>query len=198
MQAIGEPYPAAFTFNAPERVANWRPLVHWLLAIPHLLVVGVLRYAAQVLALVCWFIILFTGRLPRELANFQVMYLRYYVRTVTYVAFLLEEYPPFTFAMTPQDPGDDPRVQVEVIPQLEQRNRVTVGFRFILVIPQLIVLALLAIAAWFVLVIAVLRGAVHRPMARRTAAFHAGRHAVVATRRGVPAAAHRRVPAVRA
>ena len=154
MQAIGEPYPAAFTFNAPERVANWRPLVHWLLAIPHLLVVGVLRYAAQVLALVCWFIILFTGRLPRELANFQVMYLRYYVRTGTYVAFLLEEYPPFTFAMTPQDPGDDPRVQVEVIPQLEQRNRLTVGFRFILVIPQLIVLALLGIAAWFVLVIA--------------------------------------------
>ena len=33
---IGGGYPATFTFVAPERIANWRPLVHWLLAIPHL------------------------------------------------------------------------------------------------------------------------------------------------------------------
>jgi Domain of unknown function (DUF4389) len=46
------------------------------------------------------------------------------------------------------------RVRVGVIPQLESRNRVTVGFRLILVIPQLIVLTLLAIAEGLVLVIA--------------------------------------------
>jgi hypothetical protein len=154
MQAPSEPYPAAFTFDPPERVANWRPLVNWLLAIPHLLVVGALRSVAQVLAVVSWFIILFTGRLPAELANFQVMYLRYYVRTGAFAAFLREEYPPFGFAMTPNDPGDDPRVHVDVILQLEQRNRLTVGFRLFLVIPQLIMLVLLAIAGYVVLVIA--------------------------------------------
>jgi hypothetical protein len=103
---------------------------------------------------VCWFIILFTGRLPTDVANFQVMYLRYYVRAVVFAGFLREEYPPFGFALTQSDPGGDPGVHVDVVPQLEQRNRVSVGFRLILVIPQLIVLALLTIAAWVVLVIA--------------------------------------------
>jgi hypothetical protein len=128
--------------------------VNWFLAIPHLLVASALRYVAQVLAVVCWFIILFTGRLPTDVANFQVMYLRYYVRTLVFAGFLREEYPPFAFAMTPADPGGDPRVHVDVVPQLEQRSRVSVGFRLILAIPQLIVLALLAVAAWVVLVIA--------------------------------------------
>jgi Domain of unknown function (DUF4389) len=154
MQANSVPYPAAFTFDPPDRVANWRPLVNWFLAIPHLLVASALRYVAQVLAVVCWFIILFTGRLPTEMANVQVMYLRYYVRAVVFAGFLREEYPPFAFALTPSDPGGDPGVHVDVVPQLEQRNRVSVGFRLILAIPQLIMLALLVIAAWVVLVIA--------------------------------------------
>jgi hypothetical protein len=70
------------------------------------------------------------------------------------VHFLREKYPPFAFAMTPSDPGGDPRVHVDVIPQLEQRNWVTVGFRLILAIPQPIIVALLAIAEWVVLLIA--------------------------------------------
>lgn len=154
MQATANPYPATLTFDPPERVRNWRPLVNWLLAIPHLLVASALRYVAQLLAVVSWFIILFTGRLPGELANFQVMYMRYYVRIGLFAGFLREEYPPFAFAMTPNDPGSDPRVRVDVIPQLASRNRLTVGFRFILVIPQIIMLALLVIAEGLVLVIA--------------------------------------------
>ena len=54
-----------------------------------------------------------------------------------------EEYPPFTFATTTGDPGDDPRVRVDVQPQLTDRNRLTAFFRIILVIPQVIVLAVL-------------------------------------------------------
>jgi hypothetical protein len=154
MQPTADSYPATLTFNPPERVKNWRPLVNWLLAIPHLLVASALRYVAQLLAVVAWFIILFTGRLPGELANFQVMYMRYYVRIGLFAGFLREEYPPFAFAMTPNDPGSDPRVRVDVLPQLASRNRLTVGFRFILVIPQLIVLTLLAIAEAVVLLIA--------------------------------------------
>jgi hypothetical protein len=142
------------TFDAPQRVANWRPLVNWLLAIPHLLIASALRYVSQVLAIVCWFIILFTGRLPVELANFQIMYLRYYARAAIFAGFLREEYPPFAFPMTAYDPGDDPRVRVDVTPELDGRNRVTVGFRLILAIPQLIVLGLLLIVEWIVLLIA--------------------------------------------
>src|SRR6266508_1647530 len=104
-------YPAQFTFDAPERVANWRPLVQWLLAIPHLVIVYVLQAVARVLAVVSWSAIVFTGRLPAGLANFQAMYLRYNLRTASYFGFLREEYPPFSFATSPADPGDDPRVR---------------------------------------------------------------------------------------
>lgn len=150
----GAGYPATFTFDAPERVANWRPLVHWLLAIPHFVVIYVLQIVAEVIALISWFAILFTGRLPEGLANFQVMYLRYVLRAATYYGFLREEYPPFTFATTPADPGDDPRVRVDVAPELEGRNRLTVAFRLILFIPHAFVLMALYLAASVVALIA--------------------------------------------
>ena len=44
MQAMNAPYPATLTFDAPEKVANWRPLVSWLFAIPHLILLQVLGY----------------------------------------------------------------------------------------------------------------------------------------------------------
>src|SRR3954452_10065983 len=140
-------YPATLRFDPPERIANWRPLVHWLLVIPHLVVVYVLGLVAEVLAVVSWFIILITGKLPAGIANFQVMYLRYYARAITYAAFLREEYPPFSFATSAADPGDDPRLHIDVRPELTDRNRLTAAFRIILVIPQLIVLSVLGIAA---------------------------------------------------
>lgn len=154
MQAASGSYPATFTLDAPDRVANWRPLVHWLLAIPHLVIINVLQTVSQVLAVISWFAILFTGRLPAGLANFQAMYLRYSMRTATYVGFLREEYPPFTFTTSPTDPGDDPRVRVDLVPQLEERNRLTTAFRLILAIPHLLALAGLTIALMVVGVIA--------------------------------------------
>jgi hypothetical protein len=154
MQANNAPYPATFAFDPPESVANWRPLVNWLLAIPHFIVLYALNAVSEALGVVSWFVILFTGALPEGLANFQVMIVRYSVRTYVYVAFLKEEYPPFTFGMTPADPGDDPRVRVEMTPQLTNRNRVTVAFRIILAIPQLIVLALLGLATAVAVLIA--------------------------------------------
>jgi hypothetical protein len=147
MQPTDAPYPATFTFDPPEKVANWRPLVNWLLALPHFLVLNALNAVSEALGVVSWFIILFTGALPEGLANFQVMIIRYSVRTFTYAAFLKEEYPPFTFAMTATDPGDAARVRVDIAPQLVNRNRLTVAFRIILVIPQVIVVALLSLVA---------------------------------------------------
>ncbi|HEY5172119.1 MAG TPA: DUF4389 domain-containing protein, partial [Acidimicrobiia bacterium] len=136
-----------FTLDPPEKIANWRPLVQWLLAIPHLIILNVLGTVSRVVSVICWFAIVFTGNLPEGLATFQAMYLRYMLRTYTYVGFLREEYPPFSFTTATSDPGDDPRVRVDVQPQLTDRNRLTVFFRIILVIPQVIVLAVLTIAS---------------------------------------------------
>jgi hypothetical protein len=153
MQAMSAPYPATFTFDPPEKVANWRPLVNWILAIPHFIVLYALNIVSRAIAFVSWFIIVFTGKLPSGLANLQVLCLRYSTRTSVYAVFLQEEYPPFTFDMTPTDPGDQPRVRVDIAPQLEDRNRLTVAFRLILAIPLLIVLVFLVIAACVVIVI---------------------------------------------
>ena len=147
-------FPATFSFDPPERIANWRPLVNWLLAIPHIAILYVLQTVSQVVGVISWFAIVFTGKLPDGLANVQAMYLRYMLRTYTYIGFLREEYPPFTLATATSDPGDDPRVRVDVQPQLTDRNRLTAFFRIILVIPQVIVLVVLTFAAGVVTLIA--------------------------------------------
>ena len=146
-------YPATLTYDPPERIANWRPLVQWFLAIPHWVVLYVLRAVAEVLAVISWFIILFTGRFPESIANFQAMYLRYQARVATYSGFLREEYPPFAFATSSSDPGEVQRLRIDVRPVLEDRNRLTVAFRLILAIPHAVVLVALWIASLVVFVI---------------------------------------------
>jgi Domain of unknown function (DUF4389) len=152
METFGQPYPATFEVERPDRIANWRPLVQWLLAIPHFLILYGLEIAARAVAVVGWFAIVFTGKLPEGLANLLCLFIRYNNRATAYAGFLREEYPPFAYDTVAPDPGDYP-VLTGLAPELEDRNRVTVGFRLILVIPQLIVLAVLGIAAFVVWVI---------------------------------------------
>jgi Domain of unknown function (DUF4389) len=150
---IGSAYPASFTFDPADRVANWRPLVHWLLAIPHLAILYALQTLTEVLSIVSWFSIVFTGKVPVGIVNVQSMTMRYSLRTWSYVLFMREEYPQFAFVTATADPGEDARLRVDFTPQLEDRNRLTVAFRLILVIPHLIVLAALFIAALVVSVV---------------------------------------------
>jgi hypothetical protein len=154
MQPISREYPATFTFDPPEKVANWRPLVNWLLAIPHFVILYGLQILSEVVSVISWFAIVFTGTLPEGFANIQALYMRYELRTYTFALFMREEYPPFDFTMSPNDSGADPRVRVDFRPQLTDRNRLTVAFRIILVIPHVVVLAALAIAAAVAAVIA--------------------------------------------
>ncbi|MEY2437688.1 MAG: hypothetical protein QOH64_2402 [Acidimicrobiaceae bacterium] len=147
-------YPAAtFELDAPEEVANWRPLVQWLLAIPHLIIANVLSQLGGVIAVISWFAIVFTGNIPEGLANFQCLVIRYQTRAVTYAGFLREGYPPFEFPMTPADDGHDPaKVGLQV--QLTDRNRLTVGLRFLWIIPIALYTFVMVIAAFFVYIAA--------------------------------------------
>ena len=76
---------------------RWLPLVKWLLAIPHYIVLVFLGIAAFVCIVIAWFAILFTGRYPRGLFDFVVGVGRWGVRVEAY-AFLLatDRYPPFS------------------------------------------------------------------------------------------------------
>ena len=156
MQPAAQPaYPATFEVDHPERITNWRPLVQWLLAIPHYVVLYALGIVSQVVAVISWFVILFTGKLPEGLAGIQHLYIRYTNRTYSYAAFFREEYPPFGFDTTAPDPGDYPAVRTAFGTQYDDRNRLTVAFRFILGIPHAIVLAFLGIAAYVAVIIGV-------------------------------------------
>ena len=78
---------------------RWLPLVKWLLAVPHYVVLIVLWLAAFVAIVVAWFAILLTGRYPRALFDFVVGVARWSLRVGAY-AFLLvtDQYPPFSLA----------------------------------------------------------------------------------------------------
>lgn len=81
-----------------ERDLNrWLPLVKWLLAIPHYIVLAVLVVGAVLVVVVAWFAILFTGRYPRGLFDYVVGVGRWGLRVQAY-AFLLvtDRYPPFS------------------------------------------------------------------------------------------------------
>lgn len=130
-------YPASVTVAAPERIAKWRPLVQWLLLIPHCIVFDVLFVIAWMLNVVSWLTIVVTGRMPAGIADFQAMYLRYAIRLYAAWGVLHTQYPPFEYQMTAAEPGGTP-VAVSFEPQLAGRNRLTVLFRPLLAVPALL------------------------------------------------------------
>lgn len=154
----GAAYPAELTITTPERIARWRPFVHWLLVIPHLVILYALNILSQVVAVISWFAILFTGKLPVSLAGVQAMCLRYAERATAYGSVLLEGYPPFSFETTDPDPQDYPGVLADFQPELDDRNRLTTFFRLILAIPHFVALAVLGFVAglaWLVGMVAI-------------------------------------------
>jgi hypothetical protein len=146
--ATAAEYPVDIGLDAPLKVARWRPLVHWLLVIPHLIVFGVLQFVAEILWVVSFFTILFTGNIPESIFGFQVMTLRYSWRAYSYAGFLREPYPPFTFEMTPADPGGDPATLDLERPASLSRWMIFV--KWLLAIPHYIILIFLWIGAGIV------------------------------------------------
>lgn len=143
-------YPVDLQLDAPLTIARWRPFVHWILVIPHLFVAGVLGQVAGLLSIVSWFVIVFTGAQPEGIARFQVMVLRYEERVASYAFWLREPYPAFEFPMEQADDGTDV-LRVDVAAQLTERNRLTVGLRFLWIIPAAFFAWLVFLAAWFVM-----------------------------------------------
>jgi len=88
------PYP-----DAREGLNRWLPLVKWLLAIPHYLVLFILYVGAILAVIGAWFAILFTGRYPRSIFDYVEGVVRWHNRVVCYALILVtDEYPPFQLA----------------------------------------------------------------------------------------------------
>jgi hypothetical protein len=114
-----------------------------ILAIPHLLIVGVWGYAIELVSVIHWFIQVFTGKRNQGLFNFTNRYLAYASHVNTYVGLLFDDYPGFI-----DDAGKTP-VQYN-LDYDESVNRLTAGLRIIWAIPALIVAIVLGIAVFFV------------------------------------------------
>lgn len=86
------PYP-----DATSELNRWLPLVKWLLAVPHYIVLFFLGVAAVICVVIAWFAILFSGGYPRALFDFVVGVLRWGLRVTAYAFILVtDQYPPFS------------------------------------------------------------------------------------------------------
>jgi hypothetical protein len=78
---------------------RWMPLVKWLLAFPHYVILAFLWLCAIVAIVIAWFAIIITGRYPKGLFNFVVGVIRWNLRVNAYMYLLVtDKYPPFGMA----------------------------------------------------------------------------------------------------
>lgn len=145
----GGGYPVELQVAGPEPQSRLSVLLRIFLAIPHLIIVAALGYAVAVTVFIAWLAILITGKCPEGLAKFHAGYLRWNTRTTGYLYLLTGRYPAFSL----EDDGSYP-VRALVTPQVENRNRLTVLIRILMVIPHVIVLYILGIVASVLLLVA--------------------------------------------
>jgi len=83
--------------DVEQDLNRWLPLVKWLLAIPHYIVLAVLAVGAIFAIFIAWFAVLFTGRYPRALFDYVVGVGRWVLRVQAYASLLVtDRYPPFS------------------------------------------------------------------------------------------------------
>jgi len=134
-----ETYPVSIRGELTEPPSNALWLVKWLLAIPHFIILAFLWIAFCVVWVIALFAILFTGKYPRDLFDFNVGVLRWSWRVgfYTYQANGTDKYPPFTLKSVDDYPAD-----LEVVyPEKLSQGLVLIKW-WLLAIPHLIVVGI--------------------------------------------------------
>jgi hypothetical protein len=125
-------------------------LANWVLALPLLLWLLLVSMGAAAAAVVAWFAILLTGRMPGRLGDYLVGVLRYGWRVSAFLFGLTDRYPGFRVVAGYVDLADQPAVLYSAQPL--DRNRLTVLFRLALLVPALLFVlpAVIVLVTWLV------------------------------------------------
>ena len=140
-------YPLRFDVEYQEEHSRLLIFIKWLLAIPHFIILYLLGLIAYIITIIAFFVILFTAKYPRGMFDFMVNYQRWNANVIAYLLLLRDDYPPFSW-----ETGQYP-VQYEV-DYPEQMNRWLPLIKWLLIIPNAIVMLIVLIVAYLLVIIA--------------------------------------------
>jgi len=122
-----------------------------IVSLPWYIVASIYGWVAEIAAIIAWFAIVFTGRYPEGIYNFNAGYLRMYSRTYSFMHLMTDEWPPFGGEEAPGYP-----IRIGIAPPLDTYSRLKTGLRLIIGIPvmllaivQAVILWVCALIAWF-------------------------------------------------
>jgi len=135
------PYPTRLRGRLEVPLSRWLWLVKWLLVIPHAFVLAILWLVVPLLTFAAGLSILFTGRYPRRIFDFNVGVMRWTWRVAFYTvaAFGTDRYPPFSLHSDDSYPAD---FEVDY-PEHLSRSLVLVKW-WLLAVPHYLIVAVFA------------------------------------------------------